>query len=98
MKSYDTLTDEILQFMPFKMEFMNGNRMFVDALSRPTNANVLAVNLGNGPQCPVIFDEQVIKSLQATDPVINNHLLFHSNILKVLPAENQQKSSDAYVQ
>ena len=25
MKSYDTLTDEILQFMPFKKEFMNGN-------------------------------------------------------------------------
>ena len=91
MKSYDTLTDEILQFMPFKMEFMNGNIMFVDALSRPTNANVLAVNLGNGPQCPIIFDEQVIKSLQATDPVINNHLLFHSNVLKVLPANNQLK-------
>ena len=23
MKSYDTLTDKILKFMPFKMEFMN---------------------------------------------------------------------------
>ena len=34
MKSYDTLTDEILQFMPFQMEFLNGNKMFVDALSR----------------------------------------------------------------
>ena len=91
IKSYDTLTDEILQFMPFKMEFMNGNRMFVDALSRPTNANVLAVNMGQGPQCPIIFDEQVIKSLQTADPIINNHLLFHSNILKVLPANNQLK-------
>ena len=69
MKSYDTLTDEILQFMPFKMEFLNGNRMFVDALSRPTN-NVLAINLGNGPQCPIIFDDQVIKSLQISDPVL----------------------------
>ena len=26
MKSYDTLTDEILQFMSFKMEFMNRNK------------------------------------------------------------------------
>lgn len=34
IKSYDTLTDKILQFMSFKMEFMNGNSMFVDALSR----------------------------------------------------------------
>ena len=25
MKSYDTLTDYILQLMPFKMDFMNGN-------------------------------------------------------------------------
>ena len=29
IKSYDTLTNEIIQFMPFKMEFMNGNGMFV---------------------------------------------------------------------
>ena len=46
MKCYDTLTDEILQYMPFKMEFLNGNRMFVDALSRqPSEAseNVAAV-------------------------------------------------------
>ena len=34
MKSYDSLTDDILQFMPCKLEFMNGNKMFVDALSR----------------------------------------------------------------
>ena len=62
MKSYDTLTDEILQFMPFKMEFMNGNRMFVlDALSRQSK-NVLAIDLGMGPSCPVIFDDQVIRS------------------------------------
>ena len=53
MKSYDTLMDKILQFMPFKMEFMNGNRMFVDTLS--SSANVLAINLGQGPQCPIFF-------------------------------------------
>ena len=92
MKSYKTLTDEILQFMPFKMEFLNGNRMFVDALSRPTNNNnVLAINLGTGPQCPIIFDDQVIKSLQSSDHVLNNHLLFHSKIIKIIPASNQLK-------
>ena len=56
MKSLNTLTNKILQFMPFKMEFMNGNRMFVDELCSPTSANVLAVNLGQGPQCQIIFD------------------------------------------
>ena len=48
MKSYDTLTDEILQFMPFQMEFLNGNKMFVDALSRmpspPISINAIARN------------------------------------------------------
>ena len=48
MKSYDTLTDEILQFMPFQMEFLNGNKMFVDALSRmpstPIAINAIASN------------------------------------------------------
>ena len=48
MKSYDTLTDEILQFMPFQMEFLNGNKMFVDALSRmpspPITINAIARN------------------------------------------------------
>ena len=48
MKSYDTLTDEILQFMPFKMEFLNNNKMFVDALSRPPSHSC-AVDLGFGP-------------------------------------------------
>ena len=48
MKSYDTLTDEILQFVPFKMEFLNGNKMFVDALSRmpssPKAINAISSN------------------------------------------------------
>ena len=41
-KVYDSLTDEILQYQPFVLEYMNGNKMFVDALSRPPNAVSLA--------------------------------------------------------
>ena len=57
--------------------------MFVDTLSRPTtSSNVLAVDLGQGHQCPVMSDDHVVKSLQTSDADLNNHLLFHSNILK----------------
>ena len=31
---YDTLSDEIQQYHPFKMEYLQGRKMFVDALSR----------------------------------------------------------------
>ena len=90
MKSYDTLTDEILQFMPFKMEFMNGNRMFVDALSRQTKT-VCAVDLGGGPSCPVIFDEQVIRGHQTSDPDLQFHFMLHKQIIKSLPNNCQLK-------
>ena len=92
MKSYDTLTDEILQFMPFKMEFMNGNRIFVDALSRQTK-NVLAVDLGLGPSCPVIFDEQVIQGHQTSDPNLQLHFMLHKQIIPSLPDKCQLKLS-----
>ena len=74
MKSYDTLTDEILKLMPFKMEFMNGNPMFVDALSRPTSlTNILAIDLSHGPICTIIFDNQVVKLFQITDTEPSTH-------------------------
>ena len=92
MKSYDTLTDEILQFMPFKMDFMNGNRMFVDALSRQSK-NVLAVDLSMGPSCPVIFDEQVIRSHQTSDPDLQLHFMQHKHIIPSLPDKCQLKIS-----
>ena len=41
-KIYDTLTDEILQYQPFLLEYLPGKSMFVDALSRPPNAISLA--------------------------------------------------------
>jgi hypothetical protein len=41
-KVYDSLTDEILSYQPFVLEFLNGQKMFVDALSRPPNAVSLA--------------------------------------------------------
>ena len=34
-KTYDTLSDEIMQFQPFRMEYLRGDKMFADALSRP---------------------------------------------------------------
>ena len=33
---YDTLTDEIMSYLPFRMEYLNGKKMFVDILSRPS--------------------------------------------------------------
>ena len=40
-KLYDTLTDEIMNYKPFKLEYLPGCKMFVDALSRPPNAKPL---------------------------------------------------------
>ena len=40
-KLYDTLTDEIMNYQPFKLEYLPGSKMFVDALSRPPNAKPL---------------------------------------------------------
>ena len=41
-KLYDSLSDEILNYLPFKLEYLSGKNMFVDALSRPPNAVSLA--------------------------------------------------------
>ena len=91
-KLYDPLTDEILQFMPFKMEFMNGNWMFVDALSRQS-INELAIDVGVGPSCPIVFDEQVIHSHQTTDPDLQFHFMLHKQIIPSLPDKCQLKIS-----
>ena len=81
-----------MQFMPFKMEFMNGNRVFVDASSRQTK-NVLAVDLGMGPSCPVIFDEQVLPSHQTSEPDLQSHFMLHKHIIPSLPDKCQLKIS-----
>ena len=77
MKSYDTLTDEILQFMPFKMEFLNGNKMFVGALFRPHSLTCNAVDLGFGPPLSTSFDEQVIGTAQQKDKEFAKLFLLH---------------------
>ena len=41
-KLYDTLSDEIMQFQPFRMEYLRGDKMFVDALSRPPHVNCIS--------------------------------------------------------
>ena len=33
-KQYDTLSDEIVQYQPFRLEFLRGKDMFADVLSR----------------------------------------------------------------
>ena len=34
-KVYDSMSDEIMSYLPFKLEYLNGKEMFVDVLSRP---------------------------------------------------------------
>ena len=91
IKCYDTLTDEILQFMPFRMEFLSGDKMFVDALSRPpaspsdivaqisnsTDKGFLsAKSLDIGP-----LTTELVRKAQANDPMLRNILLAKRNIL-----------------
>ena len=40
---YDTLTDEILSYLPFRLEYLNGSKMFADILSRPPGYSCNAV-------------------------------------------------------
>ena len=92
MKSYDPPTDEILQFIPFKMKFMNGIQMFVNALSWQSK-NVCAIDLGTGPSCPVIFDDQLIRSHQTSDPDLQFHFMLHIQIIPSLTDKCQLKLS-----
>ena len=89
MKSYDTLTDEILQFMPFKMEFLNGNKMFVDALSRMPSPPI-AVNASNplahfAHKSTPLLDLDILLAQQKKDPTLYKVLLANKNLL---PATN----------
>ena len=72
MKSYDTLTYEILEFMPFKMEFLNGNKMFVDALSRQSLATPKIPDVCSIDQSmpTPLLDRQIIISAQQSDKVL----------------------------
>ena len=42
-KIYDTLSDEIMQYQPFRLEYLRGDKMFVDALSRPPHVNCISL-------------------------------------------------------
>ena len=91
VKSFDTLTDKILQFMPFKMEFLNGNKMFVDALSRPPSSPIIAAILKspNSSQRaqPDVFapspllDSAIIKAHQLRDSNTSQIMLQLNNLL-----------------
>ena len=42
-KVYDSLSDEIMSYLPFKLEYLNGKDMFADVLSRPLGHDVQAI-------------------------------------------------------
>ena len=48
---YDSLSDEIMSYLPFKLQYLNGKEMFVDVLSRPLGHLTAAVQpaLSNPP-------------------------------------------------
>ena len=68
-KVYDTLTDEILLYLPFRMEYLNGSKMFADVLSRPRFGNwqrQRKCKLGNLPPYIFHFPPQIQRSRQTT--------------------------------
>ena len=65
--------------MPFKMEFLNGNKMFVDVLSRPPSLTC-AVDLGLGPPFSTSLDEQVIRTAQQKDKEFAKLFLLHKQV------------------
>ena len=87
MKSYDTLTDEILQFMPFQMEFLNGNKMFVDALSQMPSSPIVTNAITSNPlaqfaqKSTPLLDLDILLAQQKRDPTLHKVLLAHKNLL-----------------
>ena len=79
--------------MPFKMEFLNGNKMFVDALSRPPSSPIIAAILKskspNSSQLaqPDVFapspllDSAIIKAHQLRDSNTSQIMLQLNNLL-----------------
>ena len=73
-KTYDTLSDEIMQFQPFRMEYLWGDQMFADALSRPPQP---ICNITRKPDRTFSFNElikaqksdHILKSLGKSDPL-----------------------------
>ena len=60
-KQYDTLTDEIMQYQPFRLEYLRGKDMFADVLSRPPG-------ICNSIEVPPGFNLSTICSSQRTCP------------------------------
>ena len=65
-KTYDTLSDEIMQFQPFRMEYLRGDQMFADALSRPPQP--LCSILGNDH----VFNFHELIKAQKSDPILKS--------------------------
>ena len=88
-KSYDTLSDEIMQFMPFKMEFLNGNKMFVDALSRlPRSTCAVSHNplkLFSSTSTPLL-DLDILLAQQKRDPALVKAIMYHQGHISLSDA------------
>ena len=48
-KVYDSVSDEIMRYMPFKLEYLNGAKMFADILSRPPGNDAIMTTLTKLP-------------------------------------------------
>ena len=79
-KLYDTLSDKIMQFQPFRMEYLRGDRMFVDALSRPPPSTVNAISLKDIEHAQPLdpYLQSLRKAKRSPSPLIfRNNAFFH---------------------
>ena len=71
---YDTLSDEIQQYQPFKMEYLQGKKMFVDALSRHPVSAVAPVQSDPVQRFP---SDGELRKLQDHDPLLGPAIGVH---------------------
>ena len=69
-----------MQFQPFRMEYLRGDRMFVDALSRPPSSNVNAISLEDIEHAQPLdpYLQSLRKAKASPSPLIfRNNAFFH---------------------
>ena len=71
---YDTLSDEIQQYQPFKMEYLQGKKMFVDALSRHPVSAVAPAQPDPVQRFP---SDGELRKLQDHDPLLGPAIGVH---------------------
>ena len=73
---YDTLSDEIQQYQPFKMEYLPRKKMFVDTLSRHP---VSAVSPAQPDPVQRFLSDGELRKLQDRDPLLGPAIGVHLN-------------------